>query len=300
MAVSFKNINSNWLLLGLAVVLGSGAAYLGGTALENRMQELDEQARAGLTLVPVVVAKQDLQRGEPVTATAFAVRKIPKEYVNADAVRPSDFEGYISQRLIVPLRRGDVLMPVHTEGNGNKVFSSTLGVGKRALTFEVDTVNSVSGMLRPGDRIDLIYTARGADEREVTQPLLSNLEILATDQVQTRRDEHTGKERTFSTITMELSPVDAQKVIVAKQAGRLTALLRHPDDKAANATGRMDPGSLLGNVKTAAGTSTGIEYLVGGGGDVADIKMQASRAALNLPVASLGAAGPASPPAAKP
>ncbi len=297
MAASFKNINSNWLLLGLAIALGGGAAYLGGTALQNRMNELDEQARAGLTLVPVVVAKQDLQRGEAITATAFAVRKVPKEYLNADAVRPADFEGFIAQRLIVGLKRGDILLPVHTEGNGNKVFSSTLGVGKRALTFEVDTVNSVSGMLRPGDRIDLIYTARGAGESDITQPLLSNLEVLATDQVQTRRDEQTGKERTFSTITMELTPQDAQKVIVARQAGRLTALLRHPDDKAANATGRMDPSSLLGAIQHGPAAARGIEYLVGGGGELADIKTQASRAAVNpqaLPTSGNSAA-PAKP-----
>lgn len=294
MALSLKKINSNWLLLGAAILLGGGAAYLGGAALKQRMHELDEQANAGKDMVAVVVARRDMQRGEPVVPDSFAVRKVPSEYLNADAVKPGDFEPYVTQRLIVGLKRGDVLLPVHTEGNGNKVFSSTLGVGKRALTFEVDTVNSVSGMLRPGDRIDLLYTAKGLDSVDVTQPLLSNLEILATDQNQTRRDEN-GKERNFSTITMELSPQDAQRVIVAKQAGRLTALLRHPDDKAANPSGAMDPTVLLtGRVRRANGERQGIEYLVGGGGSPADIKTQLSRLALS---GELGApaAAPAKP-----
>lgn len=280
MALSLKKINSSWLLLGAALLLGGGAAYLGGAALEQRMQELDAKANAGLETVAVVVAKRDMQRGEPISPDSFAVRKVPTEYLNADAVRPADFEGFLTQRLIVGLKRGDVLLPVHTEGNGNKVFSSTLGVGKRALTFEVDTVNSVSGMLRPGDRIDLIYTTKGSDTLDVTQPLLSNLEILATDQVQTRRDEE-GKERSFSTITMELTPQDAQRIIVAKQAGRLTALLRHPDDKAANPSGAMDATVLLtGRVRSRSGEQQGIEYLVGGGGGPASIQTQLSRLAL--------------------
>ena len=109
-----------------------------------------------------------------------------------------------------------------------------------------------------------------------------------------RRDEN-GKERNFSTSTMELSPQDAQRVIVAKQAGRLTALLRHPDDKAANPSGAMDPTVLLsGRVRRANGERQGIEYLVGGGGGPADIKTQLSRLALS---GELGApaAAPAKP-----
>ncbi len=296
MALSLKKINSNWLLLGAALLLGGGAAYLGGSALERRMQELDAKANAGLETVAVVVAKRDMQRGEAISADSFAVRKIPVEYLNADAVHPSDFEGFLTQRLIVGLKRGDVLLPVHTEGNGNKVFSSTLGVGKRALTFEVDTVNSVSGMMRPGDRIDLIYSAKGVDNVDVTQPLLSNLEILATDQIQTRRDEN-GTERSFSTITMELSPQDAQRIIVAKQSGRLTALLRHPDDKAANPSGAMDASVLLtGRVRRGNGEQRGIEYLVGGGGGgLADIQTQMSRLALGQTAPPMPAAAPAKP-----
>lgn len=295
MALSLKKINSSWLLLGAALLLGGGAAYLGGAALERRMQELDAKANAGMTTTAVVVAKRDMQRGEAITPDSFAVRKVPVEYVNADAVHPSDFEGFLTQRLIVGLKRGDVLLPVHTEGNGNKVFSSTLGVGKRALTFEVDTVNSVSGMMRPGDRIDLIYTAKGVDSVDVTQPLLSNLEILATDQTQTRRDEN-GTERSFSTITMELSPQDAQRIIVAKQSGRLTALLRHPDDKAANPSGAMDASVLLtGRVRRNNGEQQGIEYLVGGGGGPADIQTQMSRLALGQAAPAAPAAAPAKP-----
>ena len=45
MALSLKKINSNWLLLGAAILLGGGAAYLGGAALKQRMHELDEQAK---------------------------------------------------------------------------------------------------------------------------------------------------------------------------------------------------------------------------------------------------------------
>lgn len=288
MPLTLPKINTNWLLLGLAIVLGGGAAYLGNRALERRMHELDEQARQGHETIPVVVAKRDLARGDAIGPEHFAVRAVPKEFLHGDAVRPAQFSEMERQRLAVSLKRGDVLLPVHSEGNGSQVFSATLNKGRRALTFEVDAVNSISGMLRPGDRVDLIYSARAQESSstEVTRPLLSNVEVLATDQVLSRRDEETGRERSFTTITLELTPLDAQRVIVAKQSGRLTALLRHPEDKDDNRTAALSADALLHGIANGRGAAgQAVEFIVGGSGNgPADVQLQLSR---------MGAASPA-------
>jgi len=264
MALSLKKINSNWLLLGAAILLGGGAAYLGGAALKQRMHELDEQANAGKDMVSVVVARRDMQRGEPVEPDSFAVRKVPSEYLNADAVKPGDFEPYVTQRLIVGLKRGDVLLPVHTEGNGNKVFSSTLGVGKRALTFEVDTVNSVSGMLRPGDRIDLLATVQ-RDHHHLTLPLLQGVRVLATGS-RTRPGEDDGAGDplggSFGTLTLDLSEEEATRLVAARALARLTAVLRHPRDTSTAPLQRTDALALLGLAPPAR--EAGVPVIYGG------------------------------------
>lgn len=266
-------INANWLLLALAVVLGLGAVYLSQSLIQRRMAELEQAAHKGEETVAVVVAKRDLARGDAITGDVMAVRKIPVAYVHQSAVRPSEFAQYERQRLVVPLRKGEPLLPAHTEGNGNSVFSATLKKGLRALTFEVDAVNSISGMLRPGDRIDLIYSSRGGGGAEgLTQPLLSNVTVLATDQMLTKRDETTGKERSFSTITLEVSPLDADRIIVAKSSGQITAVLRHPEDLAANGTRALTAASLVGRQAVAHGDT--VEFIVGGGGKgLADVKL---------------------------
>lgn len=270
-------INSNWLLLVLALALGGGAAFLGNRMVQGHMAQLDEQARRMHEPVAVVVAKQDLAPGDVISSEHFAVRKIPAQYANADAVRPDGFKDLQGQRLAVPLKRGDSLFPVHVDGQGAQVFSATLKNGRRAMTFEVDTINSVSGMLRPGDHIDLMLSQRdsGAGAQELTRPLLSDLRVLATDQSVVRRDEETGKERAFSTITLDLSPQEAQRIIVAKSAGRLTALLRHPDDRALNPTQALAAAGLFEARGGAAGGSA-IEYLVGGGGGMVNTQHQAN------------------------
>ena len=176
---------------------------------------------------------------------------------------------------------------MHSEGNGNQVFSATLKKGWRALTFEVDAVNSISGMLRPGDRIDLIYTARGisggpaGSDVDVTAPLMSNVTVLATDQSVTKRDLETGKERSFSTITLEVSPLDADRIIVAKESGRLTAVLRHPEDESANTTRALTAANLSGRGTARETSGPSVEYIVGGNGrgGMAEVQWQLGRLA---------------------
>lgn len=264
MAVS---INRNWLLLGGAIALGGVAVYLSHTLISDRIQTLEAEARAGKKMVKVVVAKQDLDRGMPLTADTVAVREVPVEYVHANAIRPDKFDEYAGARLGVALRRGEPVLDVHTETK-EQVFSSTLEKGRRALTFEVDEVNSISGMLRPTDRIDLILTARavGAQPGETTMTLLSNVEVLATGQVVRKRSEKEG-ERSFSTVTLSLTPQDAQRVVVAKTAGKLTAVLRNPEDQTPSHLAGMNVGDLLG-VKAPAPVAVarrGVHYIVGTG-----------------------------------
>jgi len=278
MALPKIKVNTNWLLLGAALLLGIGAVYLSNTLIQRKLAELEAEAKRGQEMVKVVVASQDLQAGDTISSAVVAVREVPREYVHAAAVTPDNFAEMESQRLSVPLQRGEVLLPAYSEGNGGTVFSARLSKGKRALTFEVDSVNSISGMLRPGDRIDLIYTSR-ANETEVTMPLLSGVTVLATDQSVTKRDELTGKDRPFTTITLEVSPLDADRIIVAKSAGQLTAVLRHPDDESPNGTRMLTAANLLGNVHGAQ-SGPMIEYIVGGsGGGRADVQ-QAQMAAL--------------------
>jgi pilus assembly protein CpaB len=108
-------------------------------------------------------------------------------------------------------------------------------------------------MLQPGDRIDLLFTARppldgdgGAQPPEATVPLFQGLLVLATGkQVRAGVDERAGS-RSFSTVTVEVEPEHAQRLVVAQRAGRLTAVLRNPDDLQRMSRKPMDVRQLLG------------------------------------------------------
>jgi len=262
MALPNLPLNRNWLMLASAIALGVLAMGLSHKMLSDRMAQIDREARAHQTLVKVVVAKQDLPRGAKISPELFAVRSIPAEYLHASALHPDQFGQYVGQRLAAGLKQGEPVLDLHLESN-SLVFSSTLAKGNRALTTEVDEVNSISGMLRPSDHIDLMVTARGTSttSTETTFPLMSNVEVLATGQVIRKRDG-TNQPKAYTTITLSVNPEDAERIVVAKNSGKLTAVLRNPEDERPNATTALNIDDLMPNKRKRQGL--GVQYIVGG------------------------------------
>jgi len=233
------------------------------------MAALDESERAAHQMVNLVVPKRDLPRGTLIQndRAVWAVREVPAEYASANAVDPQHFGHLVGGKLSAPLHAGEPLLTVYVETTA-AVFSSTLEDGHRALTTEVDEVNSISGMLRPSDHIDLMVTAHGSgngSQTETTFALLSNVAVLATGQV-THKGDDGNTQRTYTTITLSVSPEDAERIVVAKNSGRLTAVLRNPDDTQPSGIRAMSIDDVLPK-KTPApkGPAVGpVQYIVGG------------------------------------
>lgn len=265
-------------LLGVAAL---GFAGLAVVLAERHISEAIalQQAAAKVTppvTVPVVVAKYDLVAGEAVTADNMAVRPIPVDLAPGSALRPEQFDAKLGMRLARGLRSGEPLLSEILQSAETGGLSARVRQGIRALTIAVDDVNAVSGMLRPGDRIDLLFSARaqGADSGaavESARVLVQNVAVLATGrQLKPGADENAG--RPFTSITVELSPEDATRLVVAQRAGRITALLRNPDDRFAVSSAPVDAHALLGTapkspvVSHRPGPPAGPEVIVGGVG----------------------------------
>jgi pilus assembly protein CpaB len=254
----------------IAVVAGKG--YLAEQLEAERLRLAPKPAR----MRDVIVARRDLGKGDVVSAETMALRSIPEEYVSGSAVLPEHFDNFEGMRLASSLRSGEQLVASAVVGGDNLAFSHRVKPGIRALTIAVDEVNSISGMLQPGDRIDLLFTARPpleGDGRsqppEATVPLFEGLLVLATGrQVRAGVDER-GAGRSFSTVTVEVEPDHAQRLVVAQRAGRLTAVLRNPDDLQRMSRKAMDIRQLLGMGSPAAAASPAPEVIVGGLGRIA-------------------------------
>lgn len=277
MAVS---INKNWLLLAGAIALGGLAFFLSNKAITTRMTQLEEDARKGKTLVKVVVPNRALKAGEIIDSSVVSVREIPSEFVNKSAVDPESFKSVDGQALQVDIDRGEPILTNYTASRGGDIFAAVLQNGRRALTIEVDEISSFSGMLRPGDRIDLMLTAPptiGAGSasptpKELTFPMLSNVEVLATGQAQKAKPA-AGElaSRGFSHVTLDVTPREATLIIAAKQGGKLTAVLRGPTDKVPNPSNALTIDDVVAGFgpKSSDGQPNSrrfVQFIIGGSG----------------------------------
>jgi pilus assembly protein CpaB len=256
---------------GLAVI--AAKSYLGQQVAMEKARLQPKQV-----MVDVVVAKADLARGSVIEQANMAIRSIPKAYVVSGSVDPERFDSFLGSKLGLPIRAGEPLMAQSIEGADVATFSAKVKTGIRAMTVVVDEVNSVSGMLQPGDRVDLLLSVKPPATApnmppapEVTAALMQDVSVLATGKQVRPGQGDNPQSRTFATITIEVSPDAAQKLVVAQRSGKLTALLRNPGDRAPMSQAPLDLYGLLQisphkNLPPQA--AVGPEVIVGGKGSV--------------------------------
>ncbi len=248
---TIKQYRSVLFLVG-AVGFGALALFAGKNFMQQQLEIEKSKLQPKQALIDVVVSKADLPRGATIDNSNMAVRSIPAAYHVTGSIVPDKFESYIGSKLANGMRRGEPLIASALEGADVTTFSSKVKTGIRAMTISVDEVNSVSGMLQPGDRIDLLFSVRppnsvpGAPQAsEMTVPLMQDVIVLATGkQVRPGQGEN-PQMRTFTTVTIEVAPQSAQKLVVAQRSGKLTALLRNPGDRSPLSSAPMDVHGLL-------------------------------------------------------
>lgn len=258
------SLNRSWLILGLALGLGGLAAFGVNQYITRQVQDIEARSRSQRT-VRVVVPKEDLPKGTALAAKMVAVREIPAEWAHSNALSPEQFERVENQKLAYPAARGEMLLWSLLEGQRAPSFSSRLAAGRRAITVPVNDVNSISGMLEPGDRIDLMVTVK-KDKRSFMFPLMQNVSILATGTRAMVEAEGKDGKRTYTTITLEASPDEAQRVLAAREVGSLAAVLRAPGDNLIASAKRTDAMGLLGFTENGEPGDGGVPVLYGGQG----------------------------------
>ena len=267
-----RSSRKNWIVLAVALALGGLAAYAASHYLSERMAEIDARATEFDT-VQVLVAKASLPAGASITANTVAVREIPRTWAHSGAITPDQYSRAESLTLAYPAAAGEPILWAQLEGRRAPTFSARLQSGQRAVTVPVDEISSLSGMVEPGDRIDIVVSARN-ETRNFTFTLLQNVAVLATgSHADPESPDAQGQARSYTTITLDTSPEDAKRVIAAREVGRVTALLRAPGDIAAVSGAITDARTLLGRPAGEGKAISSVPVIYGGGPITSGLQM---------------------------
>lgn len=217
------------IALTVALVLGLVAVYLANTYLTAVRSNATPD---GMT--KVAVAAVPLDYGSELKRENIRFINYP-----ADALPEGSFR--TANDLLQPGKRRIVLAPIAanelilarkiTAPGAGASIAALLPDGKRAVSVRINDVSGVAGFVMPNDSVDVLITRTVGDgdrSQQVTDVLMQNTRVIAMGQ-RARNEE--GKPAVARTATLEVTPVDAQKLALGQQVGDLSLVLRKPGEQ---------------------------------------------------------------------
>ena len=174
--------------------------------------------------VPVVAAKATIPPRTKITPDMIYVREMPESAIHARTARAA--EQVVGLFTKYEILEGEPIIMDRLFGQNEPVgLASSVPRDKRAVTIPVNEVVGVAGFVKPGDRVDVVATVDGTDETgDMAFTVLQDVEVLAV--AQDTEDTSQGKAKVSTSVTLAVTPSEAEKLALAEDMGQLRLALR--------------------------------------------------------------------------
>jgi pilus assembly protein CpaB len=224
------------VLIGISLAVAGGAAYMTQTYLRSEREAMAKPApdpEPREPSVKVLVAAGELSAGTILSKSHLRWQNWPEDgvsesYFVKQANPEHDLEGAVVRQSLAP---GDPVTEMRIVRPGDRGFlAAMLSPGKRAISVPVNATTGISGLVYPGDKVDIVLThaveagqSTTGTKRRASETVLQDIRVLALDQ---RTDDQDGKRIVAKTATVEVTPKQAERISLAKQLGNLSLVLR--------------------------------------------------------------------------
>ncbi len=221
------------LRLLLFAIMALGLAGFGVVAWISAYPPMPRGAHhAAPATVALLVVAHDVRAGTLLKADDLATRQVATAQIPAGAT-PDGMDarrGLVGAMVRRSLSAGDVILPADVMRPGDHGFlAAVLQPGMIAVTVGVDAVSGTAGLIWPGDRVDVIMTQLIDDpslplgKRISAQTVLHAARVIAIDQELVQGAAPGGPQsQTARTVTLEVTPSEAESVQVATRIGELS------------------------------------------------------------------------------
>ncbi|KQQ91778.1 Flp pilus assembly protein CpaB [Massilia sp. Leaf139] len=273
------------VLVMIAAVLAGGVAWMALKYLQQREAAMKAEIAAsgksgGPRLVQVAVPMADAPVGTVLSLDTFVSRPVEEDLVYPDTVLASDFESMQGMKLARPVMRGRPLRVTDLQMPEVRDVATVLPAGQRALTIDIDNVNSIAQTLRPNHRIDIYLLSKADGNSEQVSLYMQDMVVLATGtefydvtrsdgpalDKMVRPGEVDGRERGYDTVTLLVTPQQAARLMMGQKLGSYRVVLRGGQDRATIRQATLRGPDVMGGGGLRR-RDAGIEFIVGGRGD---------------------------------
>jgi pilus assembly protein CpaB len=224
------------ILFLVALVLAGGTAVLVRSWLTQRTADAEAAplARPVAPQKSVLVAGGPIARGQILKPADFAWQPWPEgginpAYIQAGTKPAEAFAGWVARDQI---GKGDPITESKIVAPGSRGFlAAALRPGMRAVSVPVTRSSGISGLVFPGDQVDILIThqlpapsGKGNElQHRASETVLRDVRVIAVDQ---KLDSKGGEAVVAQTATLEVTPKQSEIIAVAAEIGKLSLSLR--------------------------------------------------------------------------
>jgi pilus assembly protein CpaB len=204
----------------------------------------------------IVVATGNLDLAETVTSKHVKLVAWPQQAVPAGAIKTlAEAEGRVVRNSIVagePLLEAKLAPELAGRGG---IMPMLVPEGERGITIKVDDAVKESGFVLPNSRVDVLVTMAKSENSQdrVAKVILQDVLVLAAGQTVEMRD---NKPTSVTTVTLSLTPEQAERLALAQTDGKLTLGTRNLRDKGVVQTAGVTKQTLLAGAPKPAPSIT--------------------------------------------
>jgi pilus assembly protein CpaB len=247
------------VVLGVALAAGGIAAFLASG--HHEAPPPPPAAAPPLETVDILVAKNDLSRGQVIAEGDVGWQTWPTVAANPSFIRKTDRPDAVNEFLgaivRVSVATGEPIRdPAVVFAKGSGFMAAILPHGMRAVSTEISAETGAGGFILPDDHVDVILTrhdkaaerATGVD-KVISEAILRNVRVLAIDQ---QVEEKNGQKVVVGkTATLEVEPEQVETLALARQQGTLSLALRSlVDSQSSKPEGDDDASDRQGSINT--------------------------------------------------
>ncbi|MFY9631951.1 MAG: Flp pilus assembly protein CpaB [Candidatus Cybelea sp.] len=216
-------MNTRRTTLLIAIILAVGTGWLTLTYLSSLRPPQNEMR-------PVLIATQEIAARSRITDSMFRTEQRPANSLQPDAI--GNANAAVGSLALVTIPSGSQLTSSDLGSNVAFALPVRLQPGMRAVSIPVDRVKGVSGMILPGDRVDVIAippgnSGSGGPPRAVT--IFRGIRVLAVGtNLENASATPSPEEQTAATVTLEVNPKQADTLAWADANANLRLALRSP------------------------------------------------------------------------
>ena len=198
----------SWLCGACAAVAVGSLAF---AAVEFTVAQ-DTVAKSQADMIEIVVPKETIKAGTPITADMLEEAQVPKRYAPSDAADESSKSDLIGKAPVGDLTKGVPISMSTVQGSSNpSSISLALASGHVARTFSLDAAASMSPLLKPGDYVTVTATFKAGNGSTQQTVAYQNVKVLATDAT-LQSSDGSSQSAAYSTVTLELTPEQLSEI----------------------------------------------------------------------------------------